>query len=167
MSVFFNAQEVFEMAIQIECAGKEFYREASRQAQDKQTGRELADLAAMEEKHEAVFTEMQRKAAADTCTAPTYDPEGEVGLYLNAFAEGQVFDLTRPAPPDLLGAGADLKRVFQWALDREGDSVLFYTGLRELMPAGPDRTRVEAIIGEEMGHIAMLSRRFYELASKD
>lgn len=163
MSVFFNAREIFEMAVQIEREGKRFYLETSKNAQDEPARNELARLAEMEAEHEAVFVQMMQDAVLGASAAQWYDPEGEAALYLQTFAEGQVFDLARPAPAELLEPGADLSKVLDYALAREADSVLFYTGLKELIPGAPDKAKVELIIKEEMGHIALLGQRLKQL----
>jgi len=163
MSVFFNAREIFEMAVQIEREGRRFYLEASKNAPDGDVRDELARLGEMEEEHESVFQRMMQGVALDASAAEWYDPDGEAALYLQTFAEGQVFDLGRPAPAELLEPGAELAKILNYALEREADSVLFYAGLKELIPTAPDKAKVELIIKEEMGHIALLSQRLKQL----
>jgi hypothetical protein len=109
------------------------------------------------------FVTFGQQLAMDAYGAQWYDREAEAALYLQAFTEGQVFDLNKPVPPELVGPDADLKAVLRWAIEREGDSILFYTGIRELIPSASDKAKVDVIINEEAGHVALLTRRMSEL----
>jgi len=163
MSMFFNPREIFEMAVQIERNGKRFYREAANTVKEDRLRGEFGLLSVMEENHEAVFQDLLRQVAMDAFSTEWYDPEGEAALYLQTFINGQVFDLARPAPPELVGPDANLKAILEWAIEREADSILFYTGLRELILSAPDKAKIETIINEEMGHVVLLSRRLAEV----
>jgi rubrerythrin len=165
MSVFFNPREVFEMAVQMERNGKRFYLDAANSAKNDGLRREFQDLSEMEQNHETIFQDLLQQVAMDAFGAQWYDPEGEAALYLQTFIGGQVFDLEKPAPPELVGPNAGLKAILEWAIEREGDSILFYTGLRELIPSGPDKAKIDTIINEEIGHVALLSRRLGEVAN--
>ncbi len=163
MSMFFSPREVFEMAVQIERNGKRFYKEAANTVQDERLRGELNLLSTMEENHEAFFEELLQRVGMDAFGSEWYDPDGEAALYLQAFINGQVFDLERPVPPELVGPNADLKSILQWAIEREGDAILFYTGVRELVPSGRNKEQIDHIISEELGHVALLNRRMAEV----
>ena len=163
MSVFFNPREVFEMAVQIERNGKRFYHEAANTVKDDRLRGEFALLSTMEENHQTLFQDLLQQVAMDAFGAQWYDPEGEAALYLQTFISGQIFDLERSAPPELVGPNADLKAILEWAIEREGDSILFYTGLKQRIPSGPDKAKIDIIINEEMGHVALLNQRKAEL----
>jgi rubrerythrin len=49
------------------------------------------------------------------------------------------------------------------AVGAEMNSVVFYTGLKELVPSELARDRVETIIKEEMGHLVILKLKLAEL----
>ena len=51
MSITFNADEIFEMAEQIERNGAKFYREAAENASDADVKEMLLSMAAMEDGH--------------------------------------------------------------------------------------------------------------------
>jgi rubrerythrin len=59
MSIFFNPDEVLEMAEQIERNGARFYRQAAQGAQDVGVRELLQGLAAMEDGHEKLFAKMR------------------------------------------------------------------------------------------------------------
>ena len=55
MSIFFNPDEILEMAEQIERNGARFYRQAAQGAQDAGVRELLQKLATMEDGHEKLF----------------------------------------------------------------------------------------------------------------
>jgi rubrerythrin len=59
MSYDFNADEVFEMAEQLERNGAKFYRDAAEGDVDQSNKQMLLDLSAMEEDHEKTFQSMR------------------------------------------------------------------------------------------------------------
>ena len=159
MSILFTPSEVFEIAIEIERNGASFYRKAASSTSDSQARSELLELAAMEDGHEVTFTELKRDLVGDGGNIEWFDSASEAAMYLQNFASGQVFDMTQDP---LTAASRPLPEILRFALERERDSVVFFVGMQELMPAGPGRTKVEAIIKQEMGHISLLGKRYQQ-----
>jgi len=157
MAIAFNADEIFEMAQRIETNGAAFYRKAAGMFPGKPAEKLLQDLAAMEDAHYEVFKEMRSHLGNNEAKSTTYDPEGQAALYLQAFADGHIFD-TQTAPADRLTGAETLADILQTAIGLEKDSVVFYTGLRQLVPAKLGKDRINAIIEEEMRHITTLNR---------
>ena len=87
----FNADEIFEIAKQLERNGAEFYRIAAKAAKDDNSRELLLGLAAMEDDHQKIFTQMQSQLTASEKTATVFDPEGEAAGYLKALADARVF----------------------------------------------------------------------------
>ena len=162
MSVFLSASEIFEIAIQIERNGAAFYRKAARSAAEEQTRQELNDLAAMEDMHQKVFTDLMCSLITDEGEPEWYDADGDEAAYLESFASGEVFDMTQDLSSQL-SPTATLRDVLRLALERERDSVVFFVGLQRLIPPSMGRDQVEAIVDEELGHITLLSKRYAEL----
>jgi rubrerythrin len=156
MAIDFNADEVFEMAEQIETNGAAFYRKAAEQFEDPQKEL-LLTLASMEDKHLEIFRQMRSDLSADAKKSTVYDPEGEAAAYLKAFADGHIFD-TSVKPADRLKGGETLPDILRMSIGIEKDSVVFYTGLRHLVPERLGKEKIEGIIGEEMKHITILNR---------
>lgn len=163
MGILFNAGEIFEIAIQIERNGARFYRNAAANTNDEGARHELLELAAMEDSHEITFTEMKRDLVGQDDQSDWYDPENEAALYLQSFAQGQVFDMTKD-PSELLDSSTTLRQVLEWAIQRERDSVVFFLGLKDLVPASLGANKIEQIIKQEMAHIALLNRRLLRIA---
>lgn len=165
MGILFSAGDIFEIAIEIERNGAGFYRKAASQTSDTTARQELLELAAMEDDHEVTFTQLKRDLIGDDKTVEWYDAEDEAVLYLQNFAAGQVFDITKN-PAEWLTPETTLKQVIEFAMQRERDSVLFFVGMKNLVPTGRGSVKIEAIIKQEMWHIALLSKRRMELSPR-
>lgn len=61
MSYDFNADEVFEMAEQIEKNGAGFYRKMAESISDASISQLFVDLAVMEAEHEKIFTSIESR----------------------------------------------------------------------------------------------------------
>jgi rubrerythrin len=161
MGISFNANEIFEMAEQIERNGSSFYRRVAKSFKDANSCQKLLDLAAMEDEHERIFHAMRADLSGQEGVVSGFDPSGEAALYLQAIADSEVFDV-RKDPTERLTGKESLEEILLMAIGIEKDSIIFYQGIKEMVPERLGKDRVEAIIKEEMGHIITLSK---ELAS--
>ena len=158
MGINFNAFEIFEMAEQIERNGVKFYRKAAKNISDQNVCQMLLDLADMEVAHEKTFADMRKQLSEGTRELMAFDPENEMALYLQAMANGHVFDLNKDLSQQLKG-NETAEEILKLAVDTEKDSIVFYLGLKDFVPGKAGKDKVEAIIKEEMGHIVLLNRR--------
>lgn len=165
MGILFSPAEIFEIAIAIEHNGADFYRKAAAQVDEIDARHELLELAAMEDGHEVTFTELKNDLVGGDEVPDWYDAEDEAVKYLENFAAGQVFDMTQD-PTQWLKPGMALKEVIAFALQRERDSVVFFVGIKDLVAASLGAVKVDAIIKQEMGHIALLGSRLANLAAQ-
>ncbi|MBR9985587.1 MAG: ferritin family protein [Desulfosarcina sp.] len=152
MSYAYNADDVFEMAEQIERNGAVFYRKAAADVQDPDAKNFLSDLAAMEDSHEKTFSNMRKKLTEAEKTSTVFDPAGEAASYLKALADTRIF-FEKEIDTQSLQA------ILKAAILAEKDSIVFYLGMKDLVPDGLGRSRLDNIIKEEMSHINLLSRR--------
>lgn len=156
MTMKFNADEIFEMAEQIERNGARFYRSAADQTAEEGTKEMLLELCEWEHEHEETFHEMRGKLSPGQGADLSYDPTGEAALYLQAFADGYVFDVEED-PTERIGKEASTEDVLRVGLGLEKDSIVFYVGIKELVPEGDGRDKVDEIIREEMRHVRILN----------
>jgi rubrerythrin len=91
MSYDFNADEIFEMAEQMERNGAKFYRDAAENAADSANKELLTGLSKMEEAHEKLFKSMRTELTAAEKASTVFDPSGEASLYLRALVDSRVF----------------------------------------------------------------------------
>jgi rubrerythrin len=162
MSITFNALEILEMAEQIERNGVKFYRKAARIVSDRQMRQLFEDLADMEVEHGKVFAAMKKQLPDEARELVVFDPENETALYLQAFANGRVFDL-RQDLSELLKGTESVKDILKLAINVEKDSIVFYLGLKDFVSVKAGKDKVEAVIKEEMGHIAVLNQKLSAL----
>lgn len=151
MAYDFNANEIFEMAIQIEENGVKFYKTAAERVTDQKEKELLLRLADMETDHANTFRKMKKELSSDEKASKVFDPENESLLYLKSLADMRVFfekELNT----------SSLKEILKDAIVAEKDSIVFYIGMKDLVPADKGQNRLDDIIKEEMGHIRLLSR---------
>jgi rubrerythrin len=152
MSYDFNADDVFEMAEELERNGGKFYRTAAQSTADADNRNFLLELAAMEDQHEKTFQSMRAELTAKEKASTVFDPQGEAALYLRALADTRVFF---EKEMDV----SSMKEIFKSAIEAEKDSIVFYLGMKEAVPESLGKGRLENIIKEEMGHIRLLSKK--------
>lgn len=158
----FNAAEIFTMAEQIERNGAAFYRLASgKQPQAKSL---LSTLAAQEDAHLAIFAGMRRQLESSAAEPVAYDPDDQAAAYLKAMADRRVFNLDQD-PKTVLGGDSSLEHILSVANRMEKDSIVFYTGMKALVPPALGQAKIDAIIREEWKHIAFLVKLSAELGS--
>lgn len=87
----FNANDILEIAKQIEINGARYYREAANRVDEKNHKLFLTGLAEMEDTHEKTFADMQKDLEGSEIATMTYDPQNESALYLKALADTRVF----------------------------------------------------------------------------
>jgi len=162
MAITFNADEIFEMATTIERNGASFYRRTAQAAQDEPTRNVLLSLAAMEDDHLRRFAAMRSRLDDSKKQSTVFDPEGDAAKYLQAMADGKVFDI-RVDPAKLVTGQETPQQVLKTAIGLEKDSIVFYLGMRDLVSDAAGKDDIEAIIREEMAHITTLSKRLGEL----
>jgi rubrerythrin len=160
MGMPFNADEVFEMAEQIERNGAKFYRTAAKKFP--QVNQLLLELAAMEEKHEKTFAAMRTELSGTEAAPLIFDPDDQAQLYLQAMADEHIFNL-KSDPAKQLGNLNTPDEVIKMAMGLERDSIAFYTGLKESVSRKAGKDKIDAIIKEEMNHIAILSQKMEAL----
>lgn len=156
MAYDFNLNEVFEMAIQIEANGAKFYRRAADLQQDTENRAFLEKLALMEDKHKAIF-EAMRKQISDGEKQPTvFDPANELSMYLKAMADSHGGEGS-PDIADAFTGGEPIEEIITTAIGLEKESILFYLGLKDMVPPKYGHERLDEIIREEKLHIAQLT----------
>ncbi|MHC4426777.1 MAG: ferritin family protein [Planctomycetota bacterium] len=156
MSIRFSADEILEMAEQIERNGAKFYRLAAKIVKDPDGREVLLELAAMEDRHEEIFASMRAALRGRENEAAVFDPDGEAALHLGAMADAHVFD-PKADPSEELDAQISSRDIMHKAIGREKDAIVFFVGLKDFVCVGADKDKVEAIITEEMSHITLLS----------
>lgn len=152
----FSADEIFEMAEQIERNGAKFYRAATKKLPG--VRQVLLDLAAMEDEHEKTFAAMRAELSASQIEPPVFDPDGQAQAYLRVMADGHIFNVKADSAK-LLAEQKSPQDILKTAIGLEKDSIAFYVGLKDGVSRKAGKDKVEAIIKEEMSHIVTLSQK--------
>jgi len=156
MSYDFSADNIFEMAEQMERNGARFYRKSAENAADPSVKKLLLQIAEMEDAHEKTFAVLRAGLTGEEKKATVFDPEGESVLYLRAMADTKVFF---EKEIDV----SSIQEVFKAAILAEKDSIVFYLGMKDLVPDKLGKNKLDIIIKEEMGHIRILSNELIAL----
>lgn len=156
MGLAFNADEIMEIAEQLERNGAKFYQQAAENIADPQAKSMLLRLSQMEEEHERTFKKLRADLKAEEIETAFPDPENETAKYLRALADTRVFfekTINLKSMQDILKA----------AIEAEKDSIAFYLGMKDMVPEGMGKKRLDEVIKEEMAHIQLLSNNLLAL----
>jgi rubrerythrin len=152
----FNAKEILEMAEQIERNGYEFYKKAAKDVTDTEIKDFLNELADMELKHEDFFKEMKNALSNTEQEDVVFDPYEETALYLQALADTRIFyqkEIDTTSAMDVL----------KEAIVAEKESIVFYLGMKDMVPEKSGKDKIDDIIKEEMKHIQIISKKLLKL----
>lgn len=165
MSIQFNADEVFEIAEKIEKNGVEFYRKAAEFFSDQtEISQLMLNLAAMEDEHRIIYAAMRAELGSTENDDTIFDPDNQVKEYLHAIAGVNVFNL-KDGPRVKLKGDETPEKVFHLAIEAEKDSIIFYLGLKDMIPQKLGRDKINGVIQEEQRHIVLLSKQLNALKS--
>lgn len=151
----FNAAEVFEMAVSIEENGAAFYRKAAELQENADDKKFLDTLAKMEDRHKASFEEMMGDLSDTEKKQTVFDANEELSLYLKAMADAHGGEGDPEAAAALTG-NETMEQIVATAIGLEKESILFYIGLKDLVPAKLGQEKIGRIIKEETQHVAQL-----------
>jgi rubrerythrin len=105
----------------------------------------------MEDAHEKTFAFLRSNLSEKGKAATIFDPQHESALYLRALADTKVFF---EKEIDL----SSMREILKAAILAEKDSIVFYLGMKDLVPDKLGKDELDKIIKEEMGHIRILSK---------
>ena len=161
MAVTFTADEIYEVAEQIERNAAEFYSEAAEKCPNEDIKEMLLDMSVTENEHLETFQNMREKLAEEVGLS-IFDPFGRSAMYLQAIADARSWE-GRVNPMQALSGSETAKEIIEIALEAEKEMVVFYVGLKDLVYFKLGKDKVEDIILEELGHISALLTRLKSL----
>jgi rubrerythrin len=159
----FNLGEIFKIAEQIERNGADFYRKAALKFEDNPEVKSLlVELAAQEDNHEKIFSNILHKVLKND----GINPEDELTRqYLDAIAGQFVFNKSK-AKNELTDKMSH-QDIFAIAIQKEKDSIVFYVGLKNVLNSESDKRSIDLIIEEEQKHFVDLNKYAEILKYKD
>lgn len=147
-----GGHEIFEMALQIEKKGQQFYRAMAQQANHVHLRDGFTLLANDEKKHIADFEKIRR--SIEKINTSDIENWAEVSLYFNALIDTKVF----PASTDGNSLAQELKDEIgsiHISISFEKDTILFLQELSRWVSPRYQKN-IEKLIDEEKGHILKL-----------
>jgi len=162
MAITFNADEIYQMAEQIERNGAKFYRTAAKNSPDAGAKRIFEELADMEAEHIKTFADMRAKLTPGDQLG-VYDPDDEGAKYLHAIVQGRIFDVNAD-PAEQLSGSETPQDITNIAIGLEKDSIIFYQAMIDRVPSDSGKEKIGAIIKEEMGHILLLKDKLNDFS---
>ncbi|MCK5682794.1 ferritin family protein [bacterium] len=158
MSHPYSIEEVFEIAINIEKHGTDFYNKLAAHAEDEESKKLFVYLANEEKHHIDLFTGMRDRLGKKLSSSfLDYWGNEEMGLYLKELADVEVFPELDDMPKFL--KKFDSKQdIIKYAIGMEKSNILFFMEVLEAL-GSEDETEnkiVKDLINEEKKHILKL-----------
>ncbi len=153
----FDANEIMRFAVRVEENGERFYRYAAMISDDEESRYLFNYLADEEIKHRVYFEGLLVKMEIPGRFAfrePQESYQGEYIDYMKNYLDRRVI-FNQKSDVEFKGI-RDTLSVLNFALDREVDSILYYTEIKVLVPKAQHQ-RVDQIIEEERKHFFKLS----------
>ena len=156
MAFDFNADDIFEIAGQLEKNGADFYRTASQKISDPGFVKLFAELSEMEMEHYKKFSGIRSSLSGRQKSPTVADPADEAALYLKALADMRVFYKKQVDY-------SSVESILLSAIDAEKDSIIFYLGMQDFVPEKLGKESISDIINEEKKHIKLLAGKLNSL----
>jgi rubrerythrin len=157
MAIMYNAEEIYQMGVEIEKNGLAFYAAAAKSVKSDEVRKLCEELGQWEGKHVALFEELKAQLPETARRETSYDPNNELGLYLKAAADSHIFVVNKEIS-DLVANAKSPLDILNLALSFEKDSVVLYTTMKNMVPEYLGRKSLEKIIDEEIMHISFITR---------
>jgi len=158
----FNANEIFQIAIEIEGNGKFFYEKALEIIDDPDVKELLAFLAQEEVEHLKKFTELKAQLPKTATEDTIWDPEHEMNKYLQMMANMHVFRSDFDVEEEL----SRLKNpedVLKLGIQFEKDSIIFFLTMQDATEEKKGRESIGQLVNEEKKHLEKLSLELRKL----
>ncbi len=152
----FNADEVFQIAIDIEENGKRFYEKAMDIVDNPDVKAVLGSLAKDEAEHLKKFAELKAQLPKTATEATVWDPEHEMNQYLQMMADIHIFrsDLDVEKKLSLANNPEDILKL---GIQFEKDSIVFFQTMQDATEEKKGREIIGQLINEEKVHLRKLS----------
>ena len=165
MSIQFNAESIFEIGVQIEKNGRQFYLEAAQNTSDTSIQLLFTELAAWEEQHVKFFEDLKAGLSDNMREDALFDPDDEMYSYLEAAASNHVFVASSDEISALAAQCNSPVKALDMAIAFEKDSVVYYTTMKKTVAEHMGRDKIDKLVDEELRHIALLNSRKKRLQS--
>ena len=152
MGNIFAGSEIVRIGVQIEKNGRDFYNTLAKQSQNQAAVGVFKFLAGEEEKHILIFRKILDRLEE---YVPSEAYPGEYIAYMNTLAGGYVFT-RRDKGEEIAKKIKTDPQAIEMALGFEKDSIIFYEGMKALVPEY-DLKVIGALIAQEQLHLVQLT----------
>ncbi len=156
MSISFNADEVFEMGMDVETNGQAYYRKAAELSKNDEIKKVFLRLMEEEKKHYETFKELREALPPKSAQPTIVDPEGQEYLYLDALVKSRIFNNVHEAE-ELASKVGDEIEALRAALTFEKDTILFFQTMKSMTREDLGRNEIDRLIAEERKHVVWIS----------
>jgi len=165
MGISFNADEVFEMGMDVEKNGEAYYKKAAELAKDPEIKKVFIHLMEEEVKHYDTFKKL-REALPPKSSLPTVgDPEGLENLYLDALVKSRLFNSEHEAEELATKVGSEVEAL-KAALTFEKDTILFFQSMKSMTREDLGQAEIERLIEEERRHVIRISEEIKKVQER-
>jgi rubrerythrin len=144
-----SSQDVFQMAIQMEQVGKDFYAALALGSDNPKVSALCAKLAKDEDAHLIIFQNLRKQWAKTSPAAPVTE---EKAYALAELVKAQVQPDTKEVTK--VAMGGSLADALNMAIQMEKDAIKFYMGLIANMP--DSAPAIQTIVDQERKHLVRL-----------
>ncbi len=159
MTKVFNANEIFDIGIEIEKNGKNFYLAAENRTSDPFLKAMFAKLAAWEGNHVELFKQLRADLPENANSQFQYDPDNMIHLYLKAVADNKLY-INQSFAIDSCRTPLE---ILKKALDLEREAVVLYSSMKELVPQSMGKNEIDKLVIEELKHVGQLTKEINKL----
>ncbi len=152
----FNAEEVFQIAIDIEENGYEFYQKAQAVIDDPTVKSVFSSLAEAEIKHKERFMALKADLPQRAREGTVWDPNNETDHYLRMMADMHVFK-TKAGVKEAVARIRGAVDALKFAMQFEKDSITFFLTMQDATSEKQGRALIGQLVEEEKGHLRRLA----------
>ena len=151
MGNIFSGSEIVELGIQIEKNGRDFYGALVKQSKNQDAIDIFKFLAAQEEKHIATF---QGLLNSTNKYEPPENYQDEYVAYMRSLAAECIFTKEKTGEEIAKHIKNEKEAVIK-GIEFEKDSIVFYDGIKKVVPADEQKI-IDELILEEQRHLMQL-----------
>ena len=163
MGITFNADEVFEMGMDVEKNGEAYYNKSAELAADPKVKKVFEYLAGEEKTHWNIFKQLRDGLSGDMAAPTVIDSEGVNDLYLDALVKSRLFSSEREAE-QLAEKAKDALEALNIALIFEKDTILFFSMMKSMTREDLGADKIDLLIAEEQKHIIRIAKEIENIS---
>lgn len=165
MGITFNADEIFEMGMDVEKNGEAYYKRAAELVKDKKIKEVLLMLMREEQEHYKTFKKLRDSLPPKSSLPTVGDPENQENLYLDALVKSRLFNNVHEAE-ELASKVEDEIEALRAALTFEKDTILFFQTMKSMTREDLGREEINMLIDEERKHVIQISEAIKEVKAR-